>query len=111
MNHIACQTQDTSVDTRAASLRPNTSRPQWVVDSDFEVLMTPAFDEKYSTYIVNGQRVPSPGLGAALRAGRAHFDTEVLARAHAVKLLDNSIEASEAQTELLRERRRELAEM
>jgi hypothetical protein len=97
MNDTASGTHDTA------------AKPQWVVDSDFEVLKAQAFDEKYSTYIVNGKRIPSPGLGAALRLERAHFDTEGLALAHAVKLLDASIAASEAQTATLRERRRELA--
>lgn len=87
---------------------PDKTQSQWVVDSDYEVLPVPEFDKKYSHYLVGGVTVPSPGLAAALRAGRAHFDTKEQAQAHALKLLDNGIAASEAHTESLRARRAEL---
>jgi hypothetical protein len=90
---------------------PDKTQTQWVVDSTYEALPVPDFDKKYSHYLVGGVKLPSPGLAGALRLGRAHFDTKAQAQAHALKLLNINLAESEAKTESLRARRRELTEL
>lgn len=78
---------------------------KWVVDTDHTVLTARDFDVKHGYRTFFGHRLKDPSVGPMWRISKPHFNTKGGAQAHALKLLDASIEKSEAQTAELRARR------
>ena len=87
------------------SPKPDRLLDQWVVDTDYTVLTARAFDDKHGYRTFFGHRLKDASVGPMWRSAKRHFDTEGEAQAHALDLLNASIEKSEARTADLRARR------
>lgn len=85
--------------------KPDLRLDKWVVDSDYTVLTAREFDKKHGYRTFFGHRVKDPSVGPTWRISKTHFDTKGEAQAHALELLNASIEKNEAKTAELRARR------
>jgi hypothetical protein len=86
----------------------DTTREHWVVDNDFSVLRARELEDKHGYVTFAGGRLRNPDMGRMARMGRKHFPERRDAEQHALALLQQAIDKSEAATAQLKARMVEL---